>query len=390
MKTRIMSLILASFIAQSMLAQLTSLGLIEESSIANAESDGIKAGHLQFIPQLSFVGSRLYVATPNGLFQYEHAEWEKSSLTSDLVVEFEVRGDTLLLLTRNELIFSMDGGKTAKTIYSTETDGGGESYVLEGMAVHPHNANHIFVSTGANLLCTYNAGDEWNVIDKVHLTKLYFNPFNPNNVIGFYNNKLLSGSGIYFSRDGGLQWNSSSGYIHQGGNISELYDIAFHPTHHQSSIACGIGVYAQSDDSGATWTSICHPTTKEPIVDLTNIVYDPRNSDVIYGADMRTCNDGTTSILRSIDGGKSWATFFSAKVAEKAHVLSLSMRDNVLALYTYGNGIYLLDVDAVDTSIPTIENETSAALYYDLQGRPVANPTRGLYIKDGKKVIIGQ
>ena len=28
--------------------------------------------------------------------------------------------------------------------------------------------------------------------------------------------------------------------------------------------------------------------------------------------------------------------------------------------------------------------------YYDLQGRKVANPTRGIYIKDGKKVIIGQ
>ena len=26
--------------------------------------------------------------------------------------------------------------------------------------------------------------------------------------------------------------------------------------------------------------------------------------------------------------------------------------------------------------------------YYDLQGRPVANPTRGIYIKDGKKVAI--
>lgn len=28
--------------------------------------------------------------------------------------------------------------------------------------------------------------------------------------------------------------------------------------------------------------------------------------------------------------------------------------------------------------------------YYDLQGRPVESPTRGIYIKDGKKVIIGQ
>jgi hypothetical protein len=26
--------------------------------------------------------------------------------------------------------------------------------------------------------------------------------------------------------------------------------------------------------------------------------------------------------------------------------------------------------------------------YYDLQGRPVANPTRGIYIKDGKKIAV--
>ena len=26
--------------------------------------------------------------------------------------------------------------------------------------------------------------------------------------------------------------------------------------------------------------------------------------------------------------------------------------------------------------------------YYDLMGRPVANPTRGIYIKDGKKIAV--
>lgn len=33
---------------------------------------------------------------------------------------------------------------------------------------------------------------------------------------------------------------------------------------------------------------------------------------------------------------------------------------------------------------------TAATPYYDLQGRPVDNPTRGIYIKDGRKVVIGQ
>ena len=40
--------------------------------------------------------------------------------------------------------------------------------------------------------------------------------------------------------------------------------------------------------------------------------------------------------------------------------------------------------------MPAIEKETLDIPYYDLQGRPVSNPERGIYIKDGKKVIIGQ
>lgn len=43
-----------------------------------------------------------------------------------------------------------------------------------------------------------------------------------------------------------------------------------------------------------------------------------------------------------------------------------------------------------NTGIAISATEESPTPYYDLQGRPVANPTRGIYIKDGKKVIIGQ
>lgn len=37
----------------------------------------------------------------------------------------------------------------------------------------------------------------------------------------------------------------------------------------------------------------------------------------------------------------------------------------------------------IDTNTPTYHYG-----YYDLQGRPVANPTRGIYIKDGKKIAV--
>ena len=40
-----------------------------------------------------------------------------------------------------------------------------------------------------------------------------------------------------------------------------------------------------------------------------------------------------------------------------------------------------------NTSVATILKETIAP-YYDLMGRSVANPTRGLYIRDGKKIVV--
>ena len=39
-----------------------------------------------------------------------------------------------------------------------------------------------------------------------------------------------------------------------------------------------------------------------------------------------------------------------------------------------------IESNSVDCTAPT--------LYYDLQGRPVAAPTRGIYIKDGRKVVV--
>ena len=43
-----------------------------------------------------------------------------------------------------------------------------------------------------------------------------------------------------------------------------------------------------------------------------------------------------------------------------------------------------------DNSIDEVVMESVLTPLYDLQGRPVAAPMRGIYIKDGKKVIIGQ
>lgn len=53
-------------------------------------------------------------------------------------------------------------------------------------------------------------------------------------------------------------------------------------------------------------------------------------------------------------------------------------------LYQLEEGILWVD----NTSVIVPEADKTSFPYYDLQGRPVATPTRGIYIKDGKKVAI--
>ena len=67
----------------------------------------------------------------------------------------------------------------------------------------------------------------------------------------------------------------------------------------------------------------------------------------------------------------------------------MSMDNGILAIATAQSGIYLLDVDAVEASISTVQTDAITSPYYDLMGRPVTHPTRGIYIKDGRKVMIG-
>lgn len=44
----------------------------------------------------------------------------------------------------------------------------------------------------------------------------------------------------------------------------------------------------------------------------------------------------------------------------------------------------------VDTAIDELLQPGTPNVYYDLQGRPVANPTRGIYIRNGRKVVVAR
>lgn len=401
MKTRITYLFLMLFAVQSMMAQLISLGLVEESNIENKKNE-IRRG-FYFIPEITFVGNNmLYAGTPTGLYRcnisnLDAVEWEKLPITDDIIEDFEVRGDTIIVLSRKELLLSVDGGMTAQRRFSDTVFLDDVNYAQReicNVAVYPGNAKRFYVAHQTNYLSyTDDFGENWTRVTGTGLTDLFYSPHNHNRLVGYRFTKPITSAGAYISNDGGLNWMYARDETQ---DHTDMYRIAFHPTDSNRLALCGNGSYALSFDGGASWQGILRQVGiwEYSVAYLIDVIYDPRNPDTLYGAQLYSDffkeNLDTMKVIRSTDGGLTWNEFFVEPMANKGNLLRMDIKDNLLALYTSANGIYLLDVDAVDTSIPAIENETSAALYYDLQGRPVTNPTRGIYIKDGKKVIIGQ
>lgn len=398
MKTRIASLLLMLFIVQGSMAQLISLGLVEESNIEN-KKDEIRRG-FYFIPEITFIGENmLYAGTPSGLYKcdvsnLDAVQWGKLPITDDIIEDFEVRGDTVIVLSRKELLLSIDGGMTAIRRFS-DTVFLDSAYIreLHNIAVYPNDAKRLYVAHGISYLSyTDDFGLSWSKISDTGLTDLYYSPHDPMNLVGYGNNKMYDATGAYVSTDGGLNWEYARRI---SGTIGETYRVAFHPTDSNKLVVCGNGVYALSNDGGHSWSRTYLPGYEQyqrPTACLFDVVYDTRNPDTLYGANMYTgfeLDTDTMKIVRSTDGGITWSEFFAAQMTNKGNLLRMDIKENLLALYTSANGIYLLDVDAVDTSIPAMKNEEMITTpYYDLQGRPVESPTRGIYIKDGKKIAV--
>ena len=150
----------------------------------------------------------------------------------------------------------------------------------------------------------------------------------------------------------------------------------------------GDNLFFTTTDGGLTWQE------NTPSVTFMDAAFKYGNINEVYAA---ANEEEGAALWYSADLGCSW---------EKVYIMP---SDNIIDMHAYSYDIYCLmqsgrvynlfhsidgfvlryDYESMFTTIRPLYDSWQS-LYYDLQGRPVANPTRGIYIKDGKKVIIGQ
>ena len=116
---------------------------------------------------------------------------------------------------------------------------------------------------------------------------------------------------------------------------------------------------------------------------LTTATTDEIGTNNLHVSDGTVTGDGSTIyVLANGDNGVGFYLLLDgdALAAGKAY---LKVQDGVAQVRQFiGFGDNATGIDNIEHSTPHIEQ------YYDLQGRRVAQPTKGLYIVNGKKVII--
>jgi photosystem II stability/assembly factor-like uncharacterized protein len=212
------------------------------------------------------------------------------------------------------------------------------------IAVHPHNRSIYFVAVASGgVWKTINAGTTWQpVFDQQGSYSIGCVAIDPNNPLVVWvgageNNSQRSvsyGDGVYKSLDGGKTWKNvglkNSEHIGKivvdPRNSNVVYVAAQGPLWNDGGDR---GLY-KTTDGGQTWNRILHVSDKTGITDL---VYDPRNPDVLIAASYQrrrhvwTLIDGgpESGIYKSTDAGATWRQIKNGLPSEELGRIGLAI-----------------------------------------------------------------
>ena len=357
-------------------------------------------------PRMHVEGNILYVCTSQGLYSKDisdnYNEWQLAGFEGVPLQDYVRRGSDMLALRYNKggnfLLLSHDGGKTYEDV--TPEIFRQEKYeVLPSLAQHPSDPNTLLISSIYwGIFRSTDFGQTWEkLIEHIYGNEAAsFIGFHPILSSIIYN----SGEGYIFeghiniSYDDGQTWNdhgSSLGF--PGDNC--VHRPAFHPTNPDYWVAGGEGCAFLSDDSGQAWSVQDYQGSVRGGTYWYFSVFDNDSPNIVYMAGSERKN-GDVKAMYSTDSGMTWS--IPLTVTKEQHQVALNWvndlqqtRDRLL-IYTESDVYEILKSELFAQALP-IRNIISVTSEepsenYDLSGRPlITTPAKGIYIRDGKKVV---
>jgi hypothetical protein len=338
-------------------------------------------------------GERLYVCTNNGLYAKDLTDdgsaWQLVGFEGIPLIDYARRGSDILVLRYNKgegfLLLSHDDGKTYEDV-TPEIFTARKDATFLHLVQHPTEPNTLLTSSAYyGIFCTKDFGQTWEEVNNWALRiGLGYHPAQPS-IIYNTGSSYIFGGHLNISYDEGKNW---TGYdTHASGDKSlgypgdnQVYHPAFHPVNPDRWIAGGNDCVYLTENNGLTWNCHIFDNRREGI--WMQAAYDEEHPDTVYitGYNIKT--------MCSTDGGHSWHNPTQMGGAERTNDL-LQYHDRLL-IYAESDVYSVNKAELVAeciTEIRPIVSEEQKTKIYDLSGRRVEKPGKGIYIRNGKKII---
>ena len=379
---RIAIITIAALVSMTMQAQLfRPMGLGEELC---------KRQYNSFMPQMHVEENTLYVCTNQGLYSKDltrdESEWQLAGFEGIPLQDYARNGEDILALRHNVdscfLLLSHDGGQTYEDITSSDliVNNPLNHNVMIRLAQHPDDPNTLLVLS--NIWGIYRSTDfgrTWSRLGGNTIGSFFgYHPARPEIIYNSGEDDIFEPV-INISYDNGQTWDCMCPFW-TGDNTA--YQIAFNPSNPDRWIFGAYGNMCTTNDNGHTW-SLCELNQDARRSIWLQTAYDSDNSNIVY-----TVSSG--KIMCSTDDGDSWLAPQTVEAANIG-VYDFKQYGDKLLLFTRTD-VYVASKAELLTqsSVQDVKHDDAegSSETYDLQGKRISHPSNGIFIKNGKKVVV--
>ena len=386
---------------------------------AQIESTGLSGLYEDVLHGCALEEDTLFTYGEKGVYSYDlkkRDKWEMFCETDNTVHQFYKNKNIVIIAFlnsdgtswTNKLHISEDYGNSFREI----TTPGFADFIVYNEKIYLSSTERKLYSTLGAVYVSEDLGQNWErmswMIDDYETNTLRGRPTickNPYDDIFYVYGPISGIDGIFsyfnISYDGLKSFEHHVRYreilapsedVDAQGEYTHLGMMAFTPKDKNTILITTSRGLDKTSDGGITWRTSLDVCDQENGV-TKSVLFDALNPEVAY-TPLYNKNKGGWAIYYTKDMGDTWDVLLPLNPEEGNELndyflIYLFCSSGNYLYFTDIKDVYRIDVSSIQTGISSVsaEGNSGDGFIYDLQGRRLnAEPSHGIYIKDGKKV----
>jgi photosystem II stability/assembly factor-like uncharacterized protein len=277
--------------------------------------------------------SRVFLGNPSGLFVSDDqgVTWEKIENVTGSIRSIQIApsdSDRVYAVGTAGLYASMDAGENWVFVEASLDKN------TAALGIDAFDADHIFVGMyGEGVYTSTNGGATLEEVNTGISSTSWITQIERDSETGNIF-ALAAGKGLYKSSDNGLSWSIS---------VADSKAFDFEMVGQTILMGKDSSVLRLSTDGGESWETVYTASQSPSWPYILSVAIDPSNTDILYAG------DGISTIVKSVDGGETWAVMSSLGNNAYPYDILVDPLDANIVYATTGNGRFVRSMDGGST-----------------------------------------